>query len=192
MPKFKYPVKNPFHARAVTEPTFEEDIFGESNLYVNLDEVRGKEYLRYIKFDLGISSDGTLTTTNEYVKLIFSGHIGSGKTVELTRLHHQLNKPEEYFSIFIGIEEEVEISRFVAEDFYVLLIAGLLQRLDEAGISQSTRSLEELSSLFLSDEEIKKEISETYKDELEGKAGLELNFLSIFKMGGLLKNYIGQ
>lgn len=192
MPKFKYPVKNPFEARAVTEPTFEENIFGESGLYVNLDEVRGKEYLRDIKFDLGIDTDGGLTSTSEYVKLIFSGHIGSGKTVELTRLHHQLNTPKNYFSIFISIEEELEISRFEAEDFYVLLISKLIQRLDEAGITRKTRSLEELSSLFLSDEEIKKEISETYKDELEGKAGLELNFLNIFKVGGLLKNILGS
>ncbi|MPR34004.1 hypothetical protein [Salmonirosea aquatica] len=191
MPKFNYPVSNPFEARAVTEPTFEENIF-ESDLYVDLDEIRGKEYLRDIKFDLGISSDGTLTTTHEYVKLIFSGHIGSGKTVELTRLHHQLNKPKEYFSIFISIEEELEISRFEAEDFYVLLISKLLQRLDEEGVTRKSKSLEELSSLFLSDEEIKKEISETYKDELEGKVGLELNFLSIFKVGGLLKNILGS
>lgn len=192
MPKFNYPVSSPFEARAVTEPTFEENIFGESGLYVNLDEVRGKEYLRDIKFDLGIDAKGKLTSTSEYVKLIFSGHIGSGKTVELTRLHHQLNTPKNYFSIFISIEEELEISRFEAEDFYVLLISKLLQRLDEAGITRKTRSLEELSALFLSDEEIKKEISETYKDELEGKAGFELNLLNIFKIGGLLKNILGS
>lgn len=191
MAKFDYPVKNPFEARAVTEPTFEENIF-ESGLYVNLDEIRGKEYLRDIKFDLGIDTDGSLTSTSEYVKLIFSGHIGSGKTVELTRLHHQLNTPKNYFSIFISIEEELEISRFEAEDFYVLLISRLLQRLDEVGITRKTKSLEELSSLFLSDEEIKKEISEMYRDELEGKAGLDLNFLNIFKVSGLLKNILGS
>ncbi len=190
-PKFKYPVKNPFEARAVTEPTFEENIF-ESDLYVNLDEVRGKEYLRDIKFDLGISGDGTLTTTHEYVKLIFSGHIGSGKTVELTRLHQQLNSAENYFSIFISIEEELEISRFESEDFYVLLIAKLLERLDKQNVTRSTKSLEELASLFFSDKEVKKEITETYRDELEGKVGGEISFLNIFKIGGLLKNILGS
>ena len=191
MPKFNYPVSNPFKARAVTEPTFEENIF-ESGLYVNLDEVRGKEYLQDIKFDLGIGTDGSLTSTNEYVKLIFSGHIGSGKTVELTRLHKELNRPENYFSIFISIEEELEISRFEPEDFYVLLITKLVERLSENSISRTTKSLEELSALFFSDKEVKKEISETYKDELEGKVGGEINFLNIFKVGGLLKNILGS
>ncbi len=108
MSKFNYPVNDPFTARAVTEPTFEEDIFA-SKLYVNLDKVRGNEYLSDIKFDLGIGDDGSFHLTEEYVKLIFSGHIGSGKTIELKRLHHELNKPSQYFSVFISIEEELEI-----------------------------------------------------------------------------------
>jgi hypothetical protein len=119
MSKFNYPVSDPFKARAVTEPTFEANIF-TSNLYVNLDNTRGKEYLAKIKFDLGIGDDGSFHLTEEYVKLIFSGHIGSGKTIELKRLHHELNNPDKYFSIFISIEEELEISRFEPEDFYVL------------------------------------------------------------------------
>lgn len=191
MPKFNYPVSNPFEARAVTEPTFEENIF-ESGLYVNLDEVRGREYLEDIKFDLGIDENGNLNYTKEYVKLIFSGHIGSGKTVELTRLHHQLNTPKNYFSIFISIEEELEISRFEPEDFYVLLITKLIQRLEDEGISKNTGSLKELSALFFSDKEIIREINETYRDEIEGKVGGEINFLNFFKIGGPLRNILGS
>jgi len=191
MPKFNYPVSNPFEARDVTEPTFEENIF-ESNLYVNLDEVRGREYLEDIKFDLGIDENGNLNSTQEYVKLIFSGHIGSGKTVELTRLHDQLNKPENYFSIFISIEKELEISRFEPEDFYVLLITKLIQRLEDKGISKNTDSLKELSSLFFSDQEIKREINETYRDQIEGNVGAEINFLNFFKIGGSLRNILGS
>ncbi|GAB2764163.1 hypothetical protein GCM10027275_01550 [Rhabdobacter roseus] len=189
MAKFKYPVSSPFEARAVTEPTFEENIF-ESGLYVNLDDVRGKEYLANIKFDLGIDDQGQLNVTEEYVKLIFSGHIGSGKTVELTRLHEELNKPENYLSIFISIEEELEISRFEPEDFFVLLITKLVQELEGKGIHENTQSLNELAALFFSDKEVKKEISEANKEELEAKISGELGFMNFFRLGGGLKNIL--
>ncbi len=189
MSKFNYPVNDPFTARAVTEPTFEEDIFA-SKLYVNLDKVRGNEYLSDIKFDLGIGDDGSFHLTEEYVKLIFSGHIGSGKTIELKRLHHELNKPSQYFSVFISIEEELEISRFEPEDFYVLLITKLITQLQEKGISRNTESLKELAKMFFSDSEVKKEISESIKDELAVNVEAGIGFFDFFKIGGSLKNLL--
>lgn len=189
MSKFNYPVNDPFTARAVTEPTFEENIFA-SNLYVNLDKVRGNEYLSDIKFDLGIGDDGSFHLTEEYVKLIFSGHIGSGKTIELKRLHHELNKPSQYFSVFISIEEELEISRFEPEDFYVLLITKLITQLQEKGISRNTESLKELAKMFFSDSEVKKEISESIKDELAVNVEAGIGFFDFFKIGGSLKNLL--
>ena len=189
MSKFNYPVSDPFEARAVTEPTFEENIF-TSNLYVNLDDIRGKEYLTDIKFDLGIGDDGSFHLTEEYVKLIFSGHIGSGKTIELKRLHHELNNPEKYFSVFISIEEELEISRFEPEDFYVLLITKLITQLSEKGITRNTQSLQDLAKMFFSDTEVKKEISESIKDEIGVEIGASFGFLDFFKIGGSLKNLL--
>ncbi|MDR6563850.1 MULTISPECIES: hypothetical protein [unclassified Arcicella] len=189
MSKFNYPVNDPFEARAVTEPTFEEDIFA-SNLYVNLDTVRGNEYLNDIKFDLGIGEDGSFHLTKEYVKLIFSGHIGSGKTIELKRLHQELNQTSQYFSVFISIEEELEISRFEPEDFYVLLITKLITQLQENGISRNTESLKELAKMFFSDTEVKKEISESIKDEIGVNIEANIGFLNFFKLGGSLKNLL--
>jgi hypothetical protein len=189
MAKFQYPVKNPFEARAVTEPTFEEDIFA-NHLYVDLDTVRGKEYLKYINFDLGIDENGNFNKTDEFVKLIFSGHIGSGKTIELKRLHHKLNNPKSYFSVFISIEDELEISRFEPEDFYVLLITKLVVQLQKNGITRNTEALKSLAQMFFSNEEVKKEISDSIKDEVEMKVGGEIGFLDFFKIGGSLKNLL--
>lgn len=72
MSKFKYPVSDPFEARAVTEPTFEENIF-TSNLYVNLDDIRGKEYLTAIKFDLGIGDRWVFPFERRICKTYFLG-----------------------------------------------------------------------------------------------------------------------
>lgn len=126
----------------------------------------------------------------EYVKLIFSGHIGSGKTIELKRLHHELNNPDKYFSIFISIEEELEISRFEPEDFYVLLITKLVTQLSEKGITRNTQSLKDLAKMFFSDVEVKKEISESIKDEISVEIGALFSFLDFFKIGGSLKNLL--
>ena len=100
----EFPIKNKFKAREVTEPDYEADLFKE-HLYVNLDSVRGKEFMDDIKFSLNIESSTPVLneTTNDYIKILFSGHRGSGKTTELKRLHKQINKPDCYYSIFIEL-----------------------------------------------------------------------------------------
>ena len=174
--KYLFPVKDKFQARAVTEPEFEPDLFeGINKLYVNLDDVRGKEYLEEIKYELGIENK-SLQFTDDYVKIIFSGHRGCGKTTELKRLHHELNTPEQYTAIFISIEEETEYSRFEPEDFYLLLITRLIQRLEEDGIKVNQSSLKELGKKLFSSEEVKEEISKTFAAEIgtENEAGFNI------------------
>jgi hypothetical protein len=180
--EYNFPVTDKFQARSVTEPEFEPNLFQSGKqLYVDLDDVRGRDYLNEIKFDLGIENDVLQSTTNDYVKIIFSGHRGSGKTTELKRLHNQLNKPNQYASIFISIEEETEYSRFEAEDFYLLLITKLIERIEVEGLKVNQTSLEALSKRLFSSQVVKEEISEKYGIDLTTEHEVGFNILGWLK-----------
>ena len=79
-----------------------------TEIYINLDSVRGKEFFDQIKFELNVNKDSN-NIKNRYRKLYkidFLRPSGSGKTTELQRLHHQINKPLAYYSIFIELRRK--------------------------------------------------------------------------------------
>jgi GTPase SAR1 family protein len=177
---YQYPITNKFKARSVTEPDFNPDskVFDET-LYVNLDAVRGTEYLDQLKYNLFIDKETNKLSEiddNDYVKIIFSGHRGCGKTTELKRLNKELSSPEKYFTVFIAIEEETEISRFQPEDFYLLLIMRLVDELNEAGVMPPNSELGTLANQLLSKTEVVTELKELYGIEVsaEGSVGVDI------------------
>ncbi|MGI4832420.1 MAG: hypothetical protein ACRYFK_03065 [Janthinobacterium lividum] len=68
MPRYPYPVTNKYEARMVTEPDFEPDLF-EEKLYVNLDEVRGKEFRDGVFFSLAVEEEHLAYPTSDYLKI---------------------------------------------------------------------------------------------------------------------------
>jgi hypothetical protein len=73
---------------------------------------------------------------------------------------------------------------------HVLLITKLITQLKEKGITRNTQSLKDLAKMFFSDVEVKKEISESIKDEIGVEIGASFGFLDFFKIGGSLKNLL--
>lgn len=181
--QYTFPVKDRLDAREVFEPDF--DIRGkEDELYVDLSEVRSTEYLTEIKAQLNLDDDYNLSRpVRQHAKILFSGYKGSGKTLEVRKLHKQLNKPEAYLSILVETEREIEISKFKAEFFYVLLIAKLVQRLVEEKIPFHSIALADLQKEWLSEKEITNEINSSDKTEVEGTAGIGGDFFGFFKLG---------
>jgi hypothetical protein len=151
---YKYPVNNASAVMAVLEPMLEPDLFDAQNLYTNLDTVRNVEYYQRLKATLGIINNEFLPRY-DYKKIIFSGHIGSGKSAELARLHNDIKDGKPYFSVFISIEQETEYSKFVAEDFYSLLVLQLVKQLKAKGITNiKTEALTKLANIFFEEKEI--------------------------------------
>lgn len=189
MATYQYPVTNPFQARTVTEPDFEPDLFRE-HLYVNLDTVRGEEYIQDIEFTLNIDqTDNRLyDVTDDYVKIIFSGHRGCGKTTELKRLHHKFNHPDRYFSIFLSIEEEMEYGSFQPEDFFVWIILKLVEAIEQQEISAGITALNELARQLLSHEIIEKELKKSFQTELGLDAGGGVDLFGWFKFKAIAKS----
>src|ERR1022692_2432427 len=185
----EFPIKNKFKAREVTEPDYDADLFGE-HLYVNLDSVRGTEFMDDIKFSLNIEADKIVLNepTDDYIKILFSGHRGSGKTTELKRLHREINKPDCYYSVFIELQEETVISSFQPEDLYILIITKLIERLYESGISIESEILNGLAEELAAESDVKEKDSKQKSGYGgEGKAGFSAGFLKFLSFGANFK-----
>ena len=194
MTEMKFPVTNKFDAKDVTELDYEVDLFKEG-LYVNFDELRGTDFINELKLELHIEEDLNIkdknvlnSPTNQYVKIIFSGHRGCGKTTELKRLHNQINNEDCYFSIFISLEQETYLNKFQPEDLYALIIIKLVERLNDEGISFSSHELDAIAmQWFTTTEEIKKE-SEKDSKKAGVEAGIGVGFLKFLNLKASFKN----
>lgn len=187
--EFDFPVKDKFLARQVTELDFELDAENEEALYVHLDSVRSADCFDEIKFTLNIDdSTGQLAKlTDAYVKIIFSGHRGCGKSTELHRFQASVNHPERYCSIFIDMEKEVEITTFEPEDLFITLIFKLVEGLKNDGIEFQTAQLDDLLKEWLSDTEILKELKTSYNLDISSEVEAGTGFLGFLKLKSSLK-----
>ena len=171
-----YPVKEIFKAINALKLSFE--IADIDNLYVNFDGVRSDSSFRSLMFHLGIIN-GKVSEDVGNAKILYTGHTGSGKSTELLKLHHRLNQPDQYFSIYLNVDDYIQISDFKSEDLMVLLIASLVNALQEQGIDYGVSGLQKIAEEWLSDKDVTEEIKS--KMETEGGISGEIG------TGGLLK-----
>jgi len=192
MATYTYPVTNKFEARRVTEPEFEPDLFAD-DLYVDLDLVRGNEFRQDIAFNLSISDGPTIRESrlayqsDDYVKIIFSGHRGCGKTTELKRLHDDLNDPSRYATIYFSIEDETIYEGFQPTDLFVWIIVKLVQFLEAQGIRAGASVLKRLRKQLLTDVIIEDEVRESSELTLSTEVGGGFDFFGWLNFGARAK-----
>lgn len=184
-----YPVQDKFLALQVTELDFEIRPENEKDLYVPLDSVRPKDCFGDITFSLKIDPETKqlATLSDAYIKIIFSGHRGCGKSTELHRFQAEIDDPNRYCSIFIDMEKEVEITTFEPEDLFITLIAKLIERLKKEAVNIDTPQLGDLLKEWLSDTEILKELKNAYQLDLSSEVEAGAGFLGFLKLRSSLK-----
>lgn len=184
MSQYSFPEKDVFKARDVLEATFDIRPFLKE-LYVDLDKVRGSEQLDELCFQLGIQNNKLVAIGGEPQKILFSGHRGCGKSLELFRYHYYLDNPERYISIHIDLQQEVEAFKFESEDLYVLMIAKLIEKLTVQGISFNKKAFDRIADDWLSEEDVKLELKNTSGFESTGEGSVGFNFWNFvtFKQG---------
>jgi hypothetical protein len=184
MQRYSFPEKDIFKARDVLEATFDIRPYLE-NLYVELDEVRGNEQLDELCYQLGIQDDKLVSFGGEPQKILFSGHRGCGKSLELFRYHRHFDHPDRYLSIHIDLQQELEASKFEPEDLFVLMIAKLIKKLDEQGLDFNKKTFDKIAEDWLSEEDVKVELKNTSGFDYTGEASMGFNFWNFvsFKQG---------
>lgn len=179
--QYTYPVSTVNDAKAVIEPEFQPDLFDNQHLYVDLDEIRDRTYLNDLFFDLGYNpAKQTFNVISDYIKIIFSGHRGCGKSAELRRINNELNQPDRYFTVFIDLEKEVEVGSFQYADFFSLLIHKLIERLEGKKIKAGSDRLRQLAKQLLPTK-----IEETAIDKEKTGSGAEIGAKAGFNLFGL-------
>jgi hypothetical protein len=181
-----FPVTDKFAARKVTELDFEIDP-QDPRVYVNFDEVRPSDYLGDIKYLLDISDDRLSQPTDSFVKVLFSGHRGCGKTTELHRLQAYIYHPARYASIFIDMEKETDIPTFAPEDLFVTLILKLVERLQKKQIDLRSSQLDEILHDWLSDGEVIKELKDVYGLDISAGVEVGAGFFGFLKLKNAYK-----
>ncbi|MCB0592641.1 MAG: hypothetical protein H6557_27960 [Lewinellaceae bacterium] len=181
---YQFPEENKFRAREVLEVDFDIRQYTQASLYVELDIARGSDYRNEMMYLLGIEEDQLMDMTPSYLKIIFSGHRGCGKSLELFRIHEYLNSPERYISTFIDMEKELEIAHFEPEDFFVSIIAQLISLAQAYNLDISFAQLDELAKDWaLEEEEIEKEFASEKGITVEGEAKAGFSFWKWLSLG---------
>lgn len=180
--QYIYPVQTVNDAKAVIEPEFQPDLFDKQDLYVDLDEIRDRTYLNDLFFDLGYNpAKKSFNAISDYIKIIFSGHRGCGKSAELRRINNELNHPDRYLTVFIDLEKEVEVGSFQYADFFSLLIHKLIERLEEKKIKAGSDRLRRLARQLLPTK-----IEEASADKKKSETGLGIGAEAGFNLFGFL------
>ena len=193
MSKYQYtfPERDAFRAMEVTEPEFNIFEPGRENLYIHLQALRSpKQFLR-IKKELGINQDRLINIPNDYVKILFSGHRGCGKTVELLRFQKEIHTPDQYFAVFVSLMDEIEINRFQPEDLYFILINKLLCELRAQEVEFDEDEFEAIAVEWTKSSEVKEEITQKSGGDATAQTKAGFNFWNFFSAEGSLKALYG-
>ncbi len=190
--EYKFPVSDPFIARDVTAPDFDitETEKWEQTLMVELNDFRTPEkgpFLEFLSFQLNIAEEHLTSLNQHHQKIIFSGHRGSGKTLELNLASEYLHHRDRYFTVFIELEKVLPVSEFEPEDFFVLLITKLAEQAAKSGLTFNTEAFDDLATEWLSDVEIKTEHSTKKGQETSGGAGVKFGIASFLELGANFK-----
>ena len=184
--QYNFPVKDLFEARAVLEPDF--NLFLYPQLYVNLDKVRienkFKDYRKNIKRSLNIDEKtGTVHVIgNSYKKILFTGFRGSGKTTELRKLEKELSGRNKYFTVFIELEQEYNITRFQFEDFFFILFYKFSLVLNaDKDLKHVAKHIDSLIKDLISDKHIEQEIKGRFNTQGDFEASSGFNLLNLFR-----------
>jgi len=187
--KYNFPEKNSFRAMEVTAPQFkiQSDNDWFKKLWVDFSSIRAGNLFKQMERTLGMKDDNIVDIPNIYSKIIYSGHRGSGKSVELKRFSDKINHKDAFFSVFIDLESETNIEQLSAEDIYVILITLLLRNLEERNISFNKNNWEDIANLWLSETEVTKELAKSFNVDVSAEVGGGWNFWNFFKIQGNLK-----
>lgn len=192
---YSFPEKDPFRALEVTEPEF--DILAEQAyepLYVDFSSVRTQRYKQRMKMLLGMDHQTNQLgrQKNKFCKIIFSGHRGCGKTLELQRFRDEINHSNGYLALYINLEAETEIQRFEPEDLYIILITVLVRELERISLPIQYDILNEIAEEWLQESELRKELSHEYGLEAAGEVSLGWKFWNFLGVQGKFKGVYAQ
>jgi hypothetical protein len=149
----------------------EQPLAAKDERYVDLTESRGtKQLARSVTRQIRRSEQDT------QVKLLFTGHRGSGKTTELLRLQQELEE-NRFFTIYMDTEELLALGSLNYLDVLVTIAPQVQAGLQKRDLPLSERLLKNISDWFA--EHIVEEVKDSERKgsvSTKAKAGSSIPF----------------
>ncbi|MDR3554142.1 MAG: AAA family ATPase [Syntrophobacteraceae bacterium] len=155
---------------------FDEPLEADDERFVDTRSARGD-----FGFDPLLRPYGVDTKTDRIkfepngVYSLFCGHRGCGKSTELRRLRHRLNRPELFFVVFLDVLKELDINNLSYADVLLATAKELITRIGEAGIDIDRVHLRNLENWFaerIERHETTKDLAAEFKAGLKGEQGI--------------------
>jgi hypothetical protein len=156
-------------------------------LFVDFGPERNRSFRKLSNWALGVENERIEYDPNRFAKLVFSGHMGCGKSVELAKYAEKINHRDAYFVVFIDLEIETPIENIEAEDILVAMVSVLVKKLTEKKIKFEKDDFAEIANELLSEKEELKEVTKEYGLQAEGKASVGWSFWKFLGIDGNLK-----
>jgi hypothetical protein len=108
----------------------------QRQMYVDFTSVRGGETIRKIRNEVNLSED-------DWKSILFTGHIGCGKTTELLRLKEQLEQ-DDWYVIYLESDEYLEVADVDIVDVLLVIASCIINNLEAAGIQFQPQGMQKL------------------------------------------------
>jgi hypothetical protein len=139
--------------------------------YVDLSDVRNSDTVNAVSTELRLKEPGEFST------VLFTGHRGCGKSTELRRIQTQLE--QDYHTIYIEAEEELDLNDANYTDIYLVIIRKLEAELRGLKMAFNVELLRSFEIWFKEiTEESEESVEKSIKVEAIAEAGATIPFLS--------------
>ncbi len=153
-----FPLRDPNEAKFVVSQIFDIRDYQQA-LYVNLDAIRSDLFWQDVLAFLGIR-DGALPKNPppHYNPILFFGHRGAGKSVELWRLKEYLQQPGLFDVVYMDSDSEFNYGQFRWEDFFLLMMNAINRKADPED-KKLFGGLRDMAKMWLGVSDIVEEVS---------------------------------
>lgn len=161
-----------------TSIDYKEALGLEDPRYVPTSSARAERFERTFYGTFGYKpSDGSFVPPHSTKHVLFFGHVGCGKSTELTQMCAQLHAPGRYWVVRVDLLNLIDPNDVRYSDVWLAVAQQLMLQLDKDGIAVSEASLSRLERWFservLSHEQVK-DFAAEIKAQAEAGGGIPL------------------
>lgn len=116
---------------------FRFPLAAEDRRYVQTTQARAERFARRFHSKLGFDAQtGQMRALSpQGLHLLFFGHVGCGKSTELSQLAATLHHPERFWTLHVDLLSLIDVNDARYSDAWFAVAAELLKRLNEQGMS---------------------------------------------------------
>ena len=125
-----------FYRATSPKKTLNIQVPEQAQMYVDFTAVRGGETISTIRKEVNFSGD-------DWKSILFSGHIGCGKTTELLKLKDQLEQ-DDWLVIYLQSDSYLEINDVDIVDVLMAIATGIIEGLEKANLQLQPQGMKKL------------------------------------------------